>query len=71
MGRRRRVLLAHPGSGRVGREGPEAYIRDRTMDAERVWSKIAEKGGRAIALKADLGDVGARQRACLMRPKPH
>ena len=38
--------------------GPEAYRRSRAMDAEHVLTTIAEKGGRAIALEADLGDVG-------------
>ena len=42
--------------------GPEAYRRGRAMDAEHVLTTIAEKGGRAIALEADLGDVGSSAR---------
>src|SRR4249920_261491 len=42
--------------------GPEAYRRSRAMDAEHVLTSIAEKGGRAIALEADLGDVGSSAR---------
>ena len=42
--------------------GPEAYRRSRAMDAEHVLTTIAEKGGRAIALEADLGDVGSPAR---------
>ena len=42
--------------------GPEAYRRNRAMDAEHVLTTIAEKGGRAIALEADLGDVGSSAR---------
>ena len=42
--------------------GPEAYRRSRAMDAEHVLTTIAEKGGRAIALEADLRDVGSSAR---------
>ena len=42
--------------------GAEAYRRNRALDAQHVLRAIAEKGGRAIALEADLGDIGSPAR---------
>jgi 3-oxoacyl-[acyl-carrier protein] reductase len=52
--------LRIPDPGESG--GPEAYRRSRAMDAEQVLTAIAGKGGRAIALEADLEDVGSPTR---------
>lgn len=39
--------------------GPELYRRNRAGDASHVATSIAEQGGRAIAVEADLSDVNA------------
>ena len=41
---------------------PDAYRRNRAMNAEHVVSAIAGRGGRAIAVEADLRDVASPAR---------
>ena len=41
---------------------PEVYRRNREMTADHVVAAIARQGGRAIALEADLSDVGSPAR---------
>ena len=41
---------------------PEAYRRNRAMDADGVVSRIRQRGGRAVAAEEDLRDPGAAAR---------
>lgn len=52
--------LRIPDPGDAG--GPETYRRNRAMTADHVLTAVAQQGGRAIALEADLTDVGAPAR---------
>ena len=47
--------IPDPGEGTA----PDAYRRNRALSAEHVVSAIAQRGGRAVAVQADLRDVGA------------
>jgi 3-oxoacyl-[acyl-carrier protein] reductase len=53
-------FLHIPDPGEAG--GPETYRRNRERTADHVLKAVAEQGGRAIALEADLTDVGAPAR---------
>jgi 3-oxoacyl-[acyl-carrier protein] reductase len=52
--------LRIPDPGESG--GPEAYRRNRAMGPELLVNAITERGGRAIAVEADLCDVGSPAR---------
>jgi NAD(P)-dependent dehydrogenase (short-subunit alcohol dehydrogenase family) len=44
--------------------GPDVYRRNREMTADHVVTTVARQGGRAIAIEADLTDVGSPARLC-------
>lgn len=52
------LRIPDPGDAAV----PDVYRRNRAMTADHVVAAIARQGGRAIALEADLSDVGAPAR---------
>jgi 3-oxoacyl-[acyl-carrier protein] reductase len=52
--------LRIPDPGEAG--GPDVYRRNREMTADHVVTEVARQGGRAIALEADLTDVGSPAR---------
>ena len=52
--------LRIPDSGEAG--GPDVYRRNREMTADHVVTEVTRRGGRAIALEADLTDVGSSAR---------
>ena len=52
--------LRVPNNGEAG--GPDVYRRNREMTADHVVTEVTRRGGRAIALEADLTDVGSSAR---------